>query len=62
MEEVFLQVKAKKAEFLHFGEQKAAVGKTEDYRIIKAASKVNKRFTQQIKVIEIEALIKTGKR
>lgn len=61
MEEVSLQVKAKKAEILPFGEQKAAVGKTEDYGIIKAASKVNRRFTQQIKVVELETLIKTGK-
>lgn len=61
MEEVSLQVKAKKAEILHLGEQKVAVGKIKDYGIIKAVSKVNKRFTQQIKVIKVEALIGTGK-
>lgn len=41
MEEVSLQIKAKKAEILDFGEQKVAVGKIEDYGIIKAVSKVN---------------------
>lgn len=37
------------------------MGKTEDYGIIKAANKENRRFTQQIKVIEPEILIKSGK-